>query len=342
MELTQRKLIQVAEFIRSRLLILRQKRLQAVIMKVATLLEDLSFLRRHRGLLAYAIDMNWMAASKEVTERIQGRASDLPGTAEEIQRLATIGLSNPPSLREILADLDQAQEEFESLHFVPEQKQLVVTTEAIELEEVYLGEFDIQLDLTCLSDLGRHASAYRVIAKDPHPPDKDLSVTHPHVNDDTLCEGEGKTAIANALANGRICDFFQLVNGILRTYNPHSPFVSLEDWNGRDCYDCGSTMVEDNYHYCQSCENEFCARCASYCRICDDTTCRSCLTKCSICGDPVCRSCRVSCPDCNSVLCKTCSEERQCDCVQEEEKSANQPDAAAPSENPPIPVAVMQ
>ena len=37
---------------------------------------------------------------------------------------------------------------------------------------------------------------YRVIALDPHPATKSESITHPHVQDERLCEGEGHAAIA--------------------------------------------------------------------------------------------------------------------------------------------------
>ena len=52
--------------------------------------------------------------------------------------------------------------------------------------------------------------------------------------DERLCEGDGRSAIRQALAQGRLLDFFMLVAGGLRTYNAESPFVALEIWERRD------------------------------------------------------------------------------------------------------------
>jgi hypothetical protein len=68
----------------------------------------------------------------------------------------------------------------------------------------------------------------------PPPPCRPSScraeVTHPHVLDDHLCEGEGRQAIHAALTAGRLVDFFHLVKGILETYNEDSPYEALSDW----------------------------------------------------------------------------------------------------------------
>jgi hypothetical protein len=44
--------------------------------------------------------------------------------------------------------------------------------------------------------------AYRVIAKDAHPAESRENVTHPHVMDEVLCEGDGKHGIRRALSEG--------------------------------------------------------------------------------------------------------------------------------------------
>ena len=33
-------------------------------------------------------------------------------------------------------------------------------------------------------------------------------------------------------ADGRLFDFFVIVRQVLNTYNPHSAYISLEDWDG--------------------------------------------------------------------------------------------------------------
>ena len=229
-----------------------------------------------------------------------------------------------PSIRDILADLQQAQEEFEDLKYVEKDGLLAVTTDAIELEGFYLGEFEIRLQIGSLSQYKRHSMIYQVVALDPHPAACNDSVTHPHVSDEHMCEGDAGAAIEAALTNGRICDFFHLVTAVLTNYNPNSPYVALADWEGRPCYDCGYTMASDDTHWCSSCEEDFCDECTSYCRRCDETTCSGCLEECTVCGDLICPSCKMSCPECNRLICKNCHEQEQCPCIQERQEQEQQ------------------
>ena len=71
-----------------------------------------------------------------------------------------------------------------------------------------------------------------------------------------------------ALAGGRICDFFLLVRSVLTCYNPDSAYVSLDNWHGVSCYECGYTTCPDDLSYCTTCDRDFCSDCASYCRRC--------------------------------------------------------------------------
>ena len=87
------------------------------------------------------------------------------------------------------------------------------------------------------------------------------NVTHPHVMDEHLCEGDGRTAIRQALGQGRLLDFFMLVAGGLRTYNPESPFVALEMWHGETCSDCGAVVDDDERFACQRCDETVCSEC---------------------------------------------------------------------------------
>jgi hypothetical protein len=89
-------------------------------------------------------------------------------------------------------------------------------------------------------------AALRVIAKDPPPCESRENVTHPHVMDETLCEGHGRHAIRQAIAQGRLLDFFTLVANGLRTYNEESPFVALELWYGAACSDCGAVVDDED------------------------------------------------------------------------------------------------
>ena len=139
-----------------------------------------------------------------------------------------------------------SEAEFERFDYDAKQQTLSITTEPIRLENVYLGEFSIQLHIDRLSQVPRRRNVYRIVAEDPHPATSNDSVTHPHVRDEELCAGDATAAINAALETGRICDFFLLVRSVLMTYNGHSPYVPLAEWNGRACNDCGYVTDSDD------------------------------------------------------------------------------------------------
>ena len=331
MEIPQRKLTRIAEGILRQLRLLQRGRYREVIQQTRQLIEDLNHFCRLSDLLSACLDRDWNAAAADVTDRIAQNLRDLPYYAGEIQRMVESAKTKLPTIRDILADLRQTEDEFGAFKVVEADQLLVVTTEPIELEGQYLGEFEIQLRVGSLSELRRRSSVYQVVALDPHPAVSNESVTHPHVSDERLCEGDAGAAIAASLANGRICDFFHLVHAVLITYNPHSPYVALDDWEGQPCHDCGYTMHEDNTNWCTSCEEDFCDECSSYCRCCDETTCVGCLSNCEACGDPVCSSCMTTCDECGRSICKSCRDEVLCPCAQENEENE---DDAEPDNKP--------
>ena len=157
------------------------------------------------------------------------------------------------------------------------------------LEGVYLGPFEIQLQWARVTNGGE--PAYRVIAKDPHPAESRENVTHPHVMDEILCEGDGKHGIRRALSEGRLLDFFTLVAGVLRTYNPESPFVELALWSGSSCSDCGALVDEDYSYSCHKCGDTICGECETVCGGCDDSCCSGCIGSCAACEESFCRRC---------------------------------------------------
>jgi hypothetical protein len=324
MKLPDRNLIRLAEKIHDQLRCLQGARFSEMLRRTGDMIENLEQLRRSKMLLVICNEKNWNAAAEQMSNRVVQNLRDLPYHATEIETIVEASKPKLPAIRDILADLQQAQNEFENFHYDEDEDLLVVMTEAIELEGYRLGEFEIRLHIGSMSQFKRHGAIYRVVALNPHPAACNDAVTHPHVSDEHMCEGDAGAAIEATLTNGRICDFFQLVTAVLTNYNPGSPYVALADWEGRQCYDCGYTMSEDNTHWCSSCDNDYCDECTSYCRRCDETTCRGCLDECTACGDLVCSSCKMSCPECDRVICKACHDEGECPCVQEREEQQQQ------------------
>lgn len=192
------------------------------------------------------------------------------------------------SADEIAADLIALEDEFECVELDLKKLSVTVLTAPITLEDVDLGPFRIVLPW---EQIGSNP-AYSVFAEETNCPDERPDVTHPHVQENSLCEGDGSAAITAALSAGRLLDFFVLIRQILGTYNPQSAHVLLADWQATSsCSGCGASSSDDD---CSSCER------------CDDRFCTDCIWSCSTCGSCVCSHCSDSCAHCDERFCKRC------------------------------------
>lgn len=320
MNLSKRQLVRIASDIRGRLQVLKTTRQRQIRLKCVTLTEHMERLKIIQRKLQICETRSWPAAAAEIAGQIETALRDVPYYTEEIERAINQSKSEIPSLKDVYEELIQADTEFGNLQYHKDGKLLAATTEPIELDGVYLGEFEIQLHVPSL-DGTRRGATYRIFALDPHPAASNEGVTHPHVSDEGLCPGDAGAAINTALTSGRICDFFNLVKAVLNNYNPDSPYVSLDKWYGVACYDCGYIIGGDNTYWCGCCEHDFCEECISYCRRCDESTCLGCLENCSVCDEPVCPGCITACPNCGRHLCRNCLQEQQCSCIEENQNN---------------------
>lgn len=207
-----------------------------------------------------------------------------------------------PSLRLLLEELQSLQDEFDQVEIDWPAKVLRIRTERIVLEEIDLGPFEIRLQL---DQLGCY-QPYSVVALDPCKPGSDHDITHPHVQNDVLCEGDGRHLIAKALEQGRFGEFFLLVAQVLRTYNSGSAYCRLSDWNGTSCSDCGDSIHEDDQYTCDRCSSSLCDRCTNTCTACDDTICNECSSTCESCQCTTCDHCLSRCESCQDSICNGC------------------------------------
>jgi hypothetical protein len=222
-----------------------------------------------------------------------------------------------PGEGDIFREIMALEEEFDQVDADPKTREICVTTEPICLEGIYLGPFEIHLDLQSIGEL----SPYRVVAVEPNPASSRDSVTHPHVEDETLCEGEGRAAIRAALSAGRLYDFFVLVHRILNTYARGDAYVELSDWEGVSCGDCGSLTNEDDRVPCRSCDNPICFECAVTCQVCGHDHCSSCVSSCGECDNHVCDSCLELCSVCGKQTCSDCLTDGTCTQCHEKEEA---------------------
>ena len=237
----------------------------------------------------------------QLHDALQALARDVTRCAGDLERQAQRSAS--PSLRGLLDELQSLFTEFERVELDFQDKELVVCTENIILNEVYLGSFEIRL---AWEEIGE-SQPYRVIAREPNWPANGEDVPHPHVQGEWLCEGDGKHAIAAALAAGRLGDFFLLVSQVLRTYNGSSAYVSLDEWYGLPCADCGESCGDEASSTCENCGSRVCEFCAVFCSTCDVPLCADCVHRCEECDGSCCHDCLSYCGTCDRRICSNCS-----------------------------------
>ena len=236
------------------------------------------------------------------------------------------------SASDIYRDILALYEEFEEVEIDLDEHTLSVTTDRIVLEYVRLGAFEIKLDWRRLGD----SQPYRVVALDPNPAAKNDDVTHPHVQDEQLCEGEGRTAIRAALAEGRLHDFFLLVSQLLHTYGQGSAYVELPNWDGTPCEDCGFCVDEDDRYCCDGCEITLCDGCAVPCSACGDRYCSGCLGKCAACGGGTLLFLPGDLPDCRQQFCEDCRPDKLCQSCHEKQEEDQNHDPSENTQNEPL------
>ncbi len=314
---------------------LGQKRREQDETDVAGICQRMHRVLHDNRLFNLAIQRQWLFAADKIQLRLRRNLSDLYYGIQSVKTALDQTIPAPPKPSEVLAELMQMEDEFGQIQINPRELSVSVVTDPITLEDVSLGSFQIKLFVERISRMYKEIP-YRVIATDPNPAGADSSITHPHVSGEYLCEGEGHLPIRKALEQGRLCDFFNLVVGILNTYNPDSPYVSLDDWQGYCCYDCGRTINREDSYFCEQCDNDFCPQCSSYCQICDTTICLDCAAECPRCLKPVCANCAGHCLECHERVCRDCLDDPQiCTLCQENRKEND--DEHDPQNNTPAP-----
>jgi hypothetical protein len=227
-------------------------------------------------------------------------------------------------------------------------------TEPICLEfdeySVNLGEFDILVSF-------RRGMQPNIDVKaiDPNPSD-DGGYHHPHVADEVMCLGHAENKVDYMLSQFMIVDLFDVLEIMLKTYNPNSPYRTLEEWHVEyECSECGKSMTGDEYKRCYCCDGILCEDCLTtvrgagvyvcstcakryHCDICKEyklgvvdldccnkRTCSECLSeesiKCRICGNYIHTECAEHCKECDFLVCSNCmdsyKDEEMCEqCVQ--------------------------
>jgi hypothetical protein len=266
--------------------------------------EELQALARKVGI---ASQHGWDRAAASLVQEMAWAADSCQSRLAALGReLRTDSTRKPPVTEgEIYRDLLALEEEFEQVSCDFDEQEVRATTEPIELEGFYLGRFEIRLQWERI----HQSTAYRVVALNPNPSNSREEVTHPHVADEHLCEGEGRLAIRSALDQGRIGDFFLIVLNLLRTYSRGRAYVELDDWDGVSCSNCDASCSSDGLYSCRSCCESLCGECTVSCDSCGDAYCSGCISGCTQCDVDFCSNCLRKCRECKTSVCSDCLKE---------------------------------
>jgi hypothetical protein len=319
------RLARIAGMIRQQLQVMQTGRLAKITGQTDLIVDGLDRIVKFRSAQAKAAARNWHATARRMVRQTAIALRDLPRYITDAQRGIQASQVAVPPLRDLYGEITQLRQEFDGISCNCKDSHLAVTTEAIELHGVYLGEFEIVLDINRLSrECG--SDTFLVRALDPHPAASNRGVTHPHVSDEQICPGDASAAIRAALCNGRVCDAFMMMRSVLLVYNSGSPHVSLDSWGGTPCYECGYTVSETDVYWCEACEENFCEECSDHCHQCSKTICKGCSDTCPVCEETACRSCMTICPDCSEPICLNCQKDGECPCHDETNQQENQSD----------------
>ncbi|TWT59706.1 hypothetical protein [Rubinisphaera italica] len=263
-----------------------------------------------------AQDHEWRMAERIINTRLiftmERLATDLRQRTRDLEQSVKSRFP-PPDLRLLYEELIALPNEFSEVSIDLRHGILRVVTDEITLEDITLGRFDIVYNWTSEGP----GPSYDIHALDPAPSNANSDFVHPHISDGILCEGEAKSGIEAALAQGRFCDFFLIVASTLNTYNDDSAYVTLKEWYGTPCLDCGTSCSDDDLTLCSGCEDPFCHQCCDSCRNCHDSLCSSCLQSCEECSAPHCGDCLNTCSECNHDFCSNCLTDGYCEACYE-------------------------
>ena len=267
----------------------------------------------------------WLLAADRLRQELAFALALLRGQLTESSECLQSACEDrrPVSPRDLYEDILALEDEFDEVTWNRSAKTLSVITDPIELEQIHLGRFEICLDWSKLAV----GSPYRVIAREPRPAASDQSVTHPHVSDEHVCEGDAQVPLRLALMEGRLTDFFLIVASLLHTYNPSSPYVAMSDWYGVACADCDTHIDEDERSSCEQCGSSMCGECNRTCGDCDGILCTGCISMCTVCQSDYCFSCLKSCRECSARICPDCRDNQErCKTCHDASKNENQSD----------------
>jgi len=319
--LTQKQIIRVANLLYEKLKIDKMELVTYKNMSGRALIEKVE---TYNKCLSHNLKLAANKISEHITIIVDRICDEVFAIKNQIKQLTILEMECGISPKNLMEDLKYLNQSYPSVEL--KKGKLTVKTNEIELGDISLGKFIICIDLS--RELSRTENFLRIHAETPNPASSSESVTHPHVDGEILCVGEGFHILKDAISQGRIEDFFKIVDSILHTYNENSAYVPLSGWEGvtcdtcgskcdiedmHNCYKCESYMCDDCLYICESCDGVYCEDCynATSCQCCEYTECGKCAENnthfCEKCEDNICDSCIKNCEVCKLVGCENCT-----------------------------------
>jgi len=185
----------------------------------------------------------------------------------------------------ILEELRGLNQEFDDLQVSIDRIQ-VTTKSPVIFDSINFGKFRLSINfdyidviaeaITPIYPVFQHPSLYSCSC------DGYNLFPHPHIEDDSICLGNGENACDKALYDVRILDAFMIIQSVLNTYSPGTSYCFLEDYNTVICRTCWPDRVSfDNAFRCLGCHE-------------------------IVCGKHIAHICNAT--NCHKVLCESCSE----------------------------------
>lgn len=262
---------------------------------------------KHTGVLTPDIYKN--IATHMIPDLGNDTVINIQNTIAVLKKITDENPITPLSLREAVEEVRIVSKTWENVKFREDQLSVLISDVTLEDENssVNLGSFWIHLDLTSPLSEPKIESLDKVESTDGY--------YHPHVSDNYLCTGDGGLLMKDALCQGRLEDYFRIVEAILRTYNENSPYDGLFEWYNPEregqfyCEWCNEWRDNESSCYCEGCNVNFCEYCdvgVGCCTYCSEWRCGKCSATCLSCNEVVCKNCIDSCAGCSNSFCPSC------------------------------------
>lgn len=163
----------------------------------------------------------------------------------------------------IAANLKTLLDETELVQEKPLEVRWIV--ENITLYDVWIGDIEVTLGLDKFSVHAWNISVDTASKRGNQ---------HPHVSSDgQICWNGNDEDARKYHASGDFLALKDTIENLLRTYNPRSPYISLNDWEyGEEgsCDECGDHYPDDDLSYSEHYEVSLCPNCRTWCEQCED------------------------------------------------------------------------